>query len=76
MLTKVQIKNVNAIDFCDVDFQKGKYKYLDNMIFRDKLVNPIAFYGSNGSGKSSFLKAILTSLKLMFFNILFPLTIV
>ena len=65
MLTRVQISNVNAIDYCDIDFQKGKYKYLDNMIYQDKLVNPIAFYGSNGSGKSSFLKAVLNVLQLM-----------
>ena len=65
MLTRVQIKNINAIDYCDIDFQKNKYKYLDNMIYRDKLVNPIAFYGSNGSGKSSFLKAITQVLHLM-----------
>ena len=66
MLTRVQINNINAIDYCDIDFQKAKYKYLDNMIYRDKLVNPIAFYGSNGSGKSSFLEAILHLITLMF----------
>lgn len=65
MLTRVQISNINAIDYCDIDFQKGKYKYLDEMIYQDKLVNPIAFYGSNGSGKSSFLKAFLHLLRLL-----------
>ena len=68
MLTRVQIKNVNAIDYCDIDFQKSKYKYLDNMIYEDKLVNPIAFYGSNGSGKSSFFKAISHLIKLMIYE--------
>lgn len=68
MLTRVQISNINAIDYCDINFQKGKYKYLDNMVYQDKLVNPIAFYGSNGSGKSSFLKAILHLLRLMLFE--------
>lgn len=65
MLTRVQIKNINAIDYCDIDFQKCKYKYLENMIYQDKLVNPIAFYGTNGSGKSSFLEAISYLLSLM-----------
>lgn len=65
MLTRVQISNINAIDYCDINFQKGKYKYLENMIYHDKLVNPVAFYGSNGSGKSSFLKAILNVIQLM-----------
>jgi len=68
MLTRVQISNINAIDYCDMNFQKGKYKYLENMVYQDKLVNPIAFYGSNGSGKSSFLKAILYLLRLMLFE--------
>ncbi|MBQ7353377.1 MAG: ATP-binding protein [Clostridia bacterium] len=58
MITKIQIKNINAIDSCDIDFQKNKYKYREEMIYNDKLVNPVAFYGTNGSGKSSFLEAI------------------
>ena len=33
MLTRVQISNINAIDYCDVNFQKGKYKYLENMVY-------------------------------------------
>lgn len=65
MLTRVQISNINSIDYCDIDFQKGKYKYLNEMIYQDKLVNPIAFYGSNGSGKSSFLKVFLQLLQLL-----------
>ena len=65
MLTRVQISNINAINYCDIDFQKGKYKYLENMIYQDELVNPIAFYGTNGSGKSSFLDAISYLLTLM-----------
>ena len=68
MLTRVQISNINAIDYCDINFQKAKYKYLDNMIYQDKLVNPVAFYGSNGSGKSSFFKAIFSVLRLMLFE--------
>ena len=32
MLTRVQIKNINAIDYCDIDFQKSKYKYLNDML--------------------------------------------
>jgi len=65
MITRVQIRNINSIDYCDIDFQKSKYKYLNNMIYQDKLVNPIAFYGGNGSGKSSFLEAIAALVTLM-----------
>lgn len=65
MLTRVQIKNINAIDYCDINFQKNKYKFLEDMIYQDKLVNPVAFYGTNGSGKSSFLEAMSSLLSLM-----------
>ena len=65
MLTKIRIRNINAIDYCEIDFQKSKYKYLDDMLYQEKLVNPIAFYGSNGSGKSSFLEAISYLITLM-----------
>lgn len=65
MITRVQIRNINAIDYCDVDFEKCKYKYLEDMIYNDKLVSPIAFYGTNGSGKSSFFKAIASLLILL-----------
>lgn len=65
MLNSIEIKNINAIDHCIIDFEKAKYQYKDEMIFHDKLVNPVAFYGTNGSGKSSFLKAISQLIGLM-----------
>ncbi len=65
MITRVQIKNINAIDYCDVDFEKSKYKYLEDMIYNERLVSPVAFYGANGSGKSSFLKAFASLLVLL-----------
>ena len=57
MLTFIKIKNINSIDQCEIDFLKEKYKYLEDNLFND-CVNPIAIYGHNGSGKSSFLRAI------------------
>lgn len=68
MITRIQIKNINAIDSCDIDFQKNKYKYLEEMIYNDKLVNPVAFYGTNGSGKSSFLKAVGRLIELLIYE--------
>lgn len=58
MITRVEIKNINAIKEAKIDFSKGKYQFKNDMIFNDEVVNPIAFYGTNGSGKSSFLNAI------------------
>ena len=56
MITRVVVHNFKSIGDCDIDFKKGKYKYLEDMIYKDTIVNPIGFYGTNGSGKSSFLK--------------------
>ena len=58
MLTRIVINNINAIEHCDISFARNKYQYLEDMVFHDKLVNPIAIYGTNGSGKSSLLNAI------------------
>lgn len=68
MITRIQIKNINAIDSCDIDFQKNKYKYLEEMIYNDKLVNPVAFYGTNGSGKSSLLEAVGRLIELLIYE--------
>ncbi len=57
MLEYVKIVNINSIGECEIDFRKDKYKYLENNIIGD-CVNPIALYGHNGSGKTSFIKAI------------------
>jgi len=65
MLRKIEINNINSIKKTIIDFEKGKYKYLDEMIYNDVLVNPIAFYGYNGSGKTSFLYAINSLVSLM-----------
>lgn len=59
MITKIEVKNVNAIDNCEISFNKSKYQYREDMVFNEHYVNPIAFYGANGSGKSSILKAVL-----------------
>ncbi len=57
MIISVKINNINAIDKCEIDFKKNRYHYLNEMIYDEVSVNPIAFYGTNGSGKSSFIKA-------------------
>ncbi len=58
MITKVQIKNINAINDITLSFEKSRYHYLCDNIFNEQLVNPIAFYGTNGSGKTSFIFAL------------------
>ena len=58
MITNIEIKNVRSINHIKINFEKAKYKYLEENIFNKVLVNPIAFYGTNGSGKSSLLNSI------------------
>lgn len=58
MVTQIHIKNINAIEDTVISFEKSRYHYLCENIYNDKLVNPIAFYGTNGSGKTSFVDAI------------------
>lgn len=65
MITKIHIKNVNAIKESTVSFEKSRYHYLCENIFNEKLVNPIAFYGTNGSGKTSFIEAISQLVKIL-----------
>ncbi len=64
MLKKIHIKNIGSIKKCEIDFKKARYSYKkENLIGR--LVNPIAIYGYNGSGKSSFFDAIQMLISLM-----------
>lgn len=64
MLEKVIIKNVNSINVCEVDFKKDKYKFLEDNI-KGNIVNPIAIYGHNGSGKTSVIRAMEQLVSLM-----------
>lgn len=58
MITRIEIKNINSIVDAAFDFTKCKYQYKNEMVFNNEVVNPVAFYGTNGSGKSSFLTAV------------------
>lgn len=64
MLKKIMIRNVHSIDSCEIDFDKGNYKFADSNIYED-VVNPIVIYGHNGSGKSSVMKAIAELISMM-----------
>lgn len=66
MLKKIVIKNINSIDKCEIDFSKGNYKFAEENLLGD-VVNPIAIYGHNGSGKSSVLSAIGHFISLMYY---------
>lgn len=57
MLKKLVIKNVNSIKKCEIDFVKGNYKFAEENV-HNGVVNPIAIYGHNGSGKSAVMNAI------------------
>lgn len=66
MLRKLTIRNINSIEKCEIDFSKGNYKFAEENILGD-LVNPIAIYGHNGSGKSAVLKAIGHFISMMYY---------
>lgn len=64
MLRKIKINNICSIKFAEMDLEKGNYQYESNNVLVN-VVNPIALYGHNGSGKSSFLNAIKQFIDLM-----------
>lgn len=57
MISSVRIRNTGSIGDAFLSFEKAGYKYLDEYVLDNKVANPIAIYGFNGSGKSSFLNA-------------------
>lgn len=65
MLTKIKLKNVYSIKDCEIDFTRGKFGYKKENIFNERLVNPLALYGYNGSGKSNVLKGIAYVISIM-----------
>lgn len=64
MLKRLIIKNINSIDDCEIDFRKGSYKFGEDNVLND-IVNPIAIYGHNGSGKTSIFTSIGYLINLM-----------
>ncbi len=64
MLRKLILKTINSIDVCEIDFTKGNYKFGEENI-QGEIVNPIAIYGHNGSGKTSVLSAMSQFISLM-----------
>lgn len=65
MLEKIYIKNICSISETELSFIKGNYQYRSDNVLGN-LVNPIAIYGHNGSGKTSFLEAIREFILIMF----------
>lgn len=57
MLEKIYIKNISSIGECEIDFKKNNYKFREENLIGD-IVNPVAIYGHNGSGKTAVLRAI------------------
>ena len=65
MITRIDVANINSIGNVSVSFEKAKYKYLETYTLNGEVANPIALYGKNGSGKSSFVNAIYGLLDLL-----------
>ena len=57
MLKSIYIKNISSIGEMKLDLKKNSYKYKQDNVLND-VVNPVAIYGHNGSGKTSILRAI------------------
>lgn len=64
MITKIIIKNISSIGTYVIDFKKGNYKFLEDNVLHN-VVNPVAIYGYNGSGKSAFFRAIRSLINYM-----------
>lgn len=65
MITSVRIRNTSSIGDENVSFEKGGYRYLEKYVLKDRVSNPVAVYGANGSGKSSFLNAFSSLVNLL-----------
>lgn len=58
MITGIEIKNYSSIKKASIALEKAKYKYKEEYVLNDRIANPVAVFGSNGSGKSSFLSSM------------------
>ena len=65
MITSVRIRNTGSIGDSFLSFEKARYKYLNKYVLGDMVANPIAIYGCNGSGKSSFLNSFESLIDLL-----------
>lgn len=57
MIKGIEINNLGSINECKISFEKSKYKFLNEYQLNETVANPIAIYGRNGSGKTSFIEA-------------------
>lgn len=67
MITNIKVHNLFSIKDIELNFEKGRYHFLEQYVLDNKVSNPIAIYGRNGSGKSSLYSA-LESLVLFLVN--------
>ncbi len=65
MITAVRIRNVSSIEDAAICFEKGGYRYLEEYVLGERVSNPTAVYGTNGSGKSSLLNAFASLVNLL-----------
>jgi ABC-type bacteriocin/lantibiotic exporter with double-glycine peptidase domain len=53
------IKNIHLLNISNLNFQQGDHKLFDNVSLEVSLGEKIQIIGNNGTGKSTFLKAVL-----------------
>lgn len=58
MLTKLVVKNVRSIESASISFEKSGIEYRNKYVFKEGFLNPVTFYGDNGSGKSILLSTL------------------
>ncbi len=58
MLNKIIMKNVFSIKESVVELTKGRFNYKKQWIIGEKNLCPVAVFGINGSGKTSFFKGL------------------
>ena len=66
MISGISIKNYRSFyKEQKIDFSKSKIGYLNSYVTKEKILNPIFFYGKNSSGKSNVLEVFRSIYMLM-----------
>lgn len=65
MITSIIVRNIGSIEKAELSFEKAGYKYLEEYVLCNRVANPVAVYGANGSGKSAILNVFYSLVNLL-----------